>query len=253
MLGITDWSAFWISFWSSLFAGAVDSLLIGFVVGVMILLFQKQIDKRRFSHKCEREVATFKEQLRCTLDQPNQTIVDNILVPSTLVKALTHLFSNSPIDLWYENTQKQKELFIILKGFQQAHTNFNTQAIKLHTATRTAIRHIHNSQGIVSINDDDMQTFFLGRILGFESKVVLPWVGIGLNEQALPSLEERHSLILQNTAIQDLISPYINARKELEQSLSNLRSVLSASLVLKQKRRFPFITRRPINAKVSQS
>ena len=58
-LGITDWSQFWISFWSALFAGAIDSLLIGFIVGVMILVFQWKTDERRLRHKCEQEVATF--------------------------------------------------------------------------------------------------------------------------------------------------------------------------------------------------
>src|SRR5713226_6736517 len=124
MLGITDWSQFWIAFWSSLFAGAIDSLLVGFIVGVMILVFQWKVDERRLQHKCEQEVATFREQLRFALNQAATTYIDNLVQPSSLVPPIAKLLSESPLDLWIDKLPRQQKFFKILKEFQQVHSTF---------------------------------------------------------------------------------------------------------------------------------
>ena len=108
MLGITDLSQFWNSFWPSLTAGAIDGIFTGLIVGIMILVFQWKIDKRRLRHKCERGVATFREQLRLTLDQPQVTYVDSIVKPFSIIGPLVKLLSESPLDLWLENVPKKR-------------------------------------------------------------------------------------------------------------------------------------------------
>jgi hypothetical protein len=151
MLGITDWSQFWIAFWSALFAGAIDSLLIGLIVGVLILVFQWKRDERKLRHKCEQEVATFREQLRFALNQAEVTYIDNLVQPSSITPAIAKLLSESPLDLWIDTVTKQQKFFKILKEFQQAHATFALVASKLNIKVAFAVRKINSKQGSMII------------------------------------------------------------------------------------------------------
>src|SRR5947208_2440146 len=179
MLSITDWSQFWVSFWSALFAGAIDSLLIGFIVGALILVFQWKVDERRLRHRCEQEVATFREQLRFILNQEETTYVNNLVQPSSFIAPLTKLFSESPIDLWIDKLPRQQKFFKILKEFQQAHSTFATVASKLNASVTSAVRKINSRKGLMQANDSTPFGYFTGKTLGAEAEDILPWVGPG--------------------------------------------------------------------------
>ncbi len=228
MLGITNWSEFWISFWSALFAGAIDSLLIGFIVGVMILFFQWRIDKRRLRQQYEREVATFREKLRFTLNQPNRTIIDEILMPSSLVKALIPLLSEFPIDLWSEYLPDQEKLFHSVKVFQSAYADFSLTAMELDTLVTTLIRQVNNSHNIGMANDGYQQIYFLGRILNIPGPTLMRWIQLGLyDEDDLKPYENKHELILEDTTMQELIPLYRKTFEALIVGLEKIKEILT--------------------------
>ena len=236
VLDITDWSQFWISFWSSLFAGAIDGVFTGLVVGIMILVFQWRIDKRRFRHKSEREVATFREQIRLILDQPQTVYVNSIVNPFSIVEPLVKLLSKSPLDLWLDTVPKQEKLFSTIKEFQRVHSHFIIAANTLQTEVTSGIRHIHNKQGIINVNDGMLFTFFVGRTLGLDNEDIVPWVGLGGgNTQSLTSLEERYSLLQEKQEIKELTPPYLTVRRKLEEAINTLRTTLDEPVVPKQK------------------
>lgn len=229
MLGITDWSQFWVSFWSALFAGAIDSLLIGLIVGVMILVFQWKVDERRLRHRCEQEVATFREQLRFTLDHEATTYVDNLVQPSSFIAPLTKLLSESPLDLWINNVPQQQKFFKVLRKFQQAHSSLAIVASKLNTKVASAVRKINSKQGRMRANDSMLFTYFTGKTLGAEAEDILPWVGLGgMGSPAMiASYEAEYTELLENEEIKALTPLYKDAWQKLEEVIDTLRDALN--------------------------
>ena len=228
MLGITDWSQFWIAFWSALFAGAIDSLLIGFIVGVMILVFQWKVDKRRLQHKCEQEVATFREHLRFALDQPEMTYVDNLVKPSPLATSIAKLLSESPLDLWIDKVPRQQKFFKILKEFQQAHSTFTLIANKMNNSVTSAIRKMNSRQGIMKANDSTSITYFTGKTLGAEPDDIIPWAGLlggSASPEAVASFEASYNLLLEYEEVKVLVPLYKAAWQELGKAIDNLKLI----------------------------
>lgn len=237
MIGITDAAQFWNSFWPSLLAGAIDTLPLGIIVGIVLFKFQANVSQQELQQKCEREIATFKERLRYTLNQPDSTFVDNIMTPTSLVKVLVGLFSELPIELWYVNAQSQRKFLRAVKEFQKTHTDFSLIAAKLQMAVRSTIRRVNNSKGIGTHDDGTLQTFFLGRTLGYDNNNILPWMGIGvLNESHLPSYEERYTLVMESITVQELKPSYIEARTQVVNSAEALKVALAEPVVQKPSR-----------------
>jgi hypothetical protein len=229
MLGITDWSQFWIAFWSSLFAGAIDSLLIGLIVGVMILVFQWKIDERRLQHKCEQEVARFRELLRFALDQPETTYVDSLIQPSPRATSIAKLLSESPLDLWIEKVPRQQKFFTILKEFQQTHSAFILIASKLRDSVASAVRKMNSRQGTMRDNDSTSITYFTGRTLRGEPDEIIPWasrLGGNPTPQAIASFEASYNLLLEDEKVKELTPLYQDAWQKLEKAIDTLRGTL---------------------------
>jgi len=230
MLGITDWSQFWIAFWSALFAGAIDSLLIGFIVGIMILVFQWKVDKRRLQHKCEQEVATFREHLRFALDQPEMTYVDNLVKPSPLATSIAKLLSESPLDLWIDKVPRQQKFFKKLKEFQQAHSAFTLIANKMNNSVTSAVRKMNSRQGIMKVNDSTNITYFTGKTLGAEPDDIIPWaslLGGSATPEAVASFEASYNLLLEDEEVKGLVPLYKDAWQKLEEAIDTLRITLN--------------------------
>src|SRR6266699_1553650 len=229
MLGITDWSQFWIAFWSALIAGAIDSLLIGFIVGVMILVFQWRVDERRLQHKCEQEVATFREHLRFALDQPETTYVDNLVKPSPLATSIAKLLSESPLDLWIDKLPRQQKFFKVLKEFQQTHSTFTLIASKLFDSVSPAVRKMNSRQGSMKANDSTSITYFTGKTLGAEPDDIIRWAGL-LGGNASPetktSFEASYSLLLENEKVKEFTPLYKDAWQKLGKAIDTLRGAL---------------------------
>ncbi len=229
MLGITDWNQFWIAFWSALFAGAIDSLLIGFIVGIMILVFQWKVDERRLQHKCEQEVATFREHLRFALDQPEMTYVDNLVKPSPLATSIAKLLSESPLDLWIDKVPRQQKFFKILKEFQQAHSTFTLIANKMNNSVTSAVRKMNSRQGIMKANDSTSITYFTGKTLGAEPDDIIPWaslLGGSGTPEAIASFEASYNLLLENEKVKELTPLYKDAWQKLGKAIDTLRGAL---------------------------
>lgn len=229
MPGITDWSQFWIAFWSALFAGAIDSLLIGFIVGIMILVFQWKVDERRLQHRCEQEVATFREHLRFALDQPEMTYVDNLVKPSRQVTSIANLLSESPLDLWIDKVHRQQKFFKILKKFQQANSNLALVASKLNDSVTSAVRKMNSSRGIMKANDSMSITYFTGKTLGAEPDDIIPWASIlggSATPEAIASFEANYNLLLENDKVKELTPLYKDAWQKLGKAIDTLRGVL---------------------------
>jgi hypothetical protein len=229
MLGITDWSQFRIAFWSSLFAGAIDSLLVGFIVGVMILVFQWKVDERRLRHTCEQEVATFREHLRFALNQAETTYIDNLVQPSSLATPVAKLLSESPLDLWIDKLPRQQKFFKILKEFQQAHSTFALVASKLNASVASAVRKINSSQGTMKANDSMLITYFTGKTFGGEADDIFPWVGLGGrgSPETRASFEANYNLLLDDEEVKVLAPLYKDAWQKLEKAIGTLRSTLN--------------------------
>jgi hypothetical protein len=207
MLGITDWSQFWLAFWSSLFAGAIA----GLIVGIMILVFQWKIDERRLRHKCEQEVATFREQLRLALDQPETTYINNLVHPSSLATPIAKLLSESPLDLWIDKVPRQQKYFKILKEFQQAHSSFTLVASKLNDSVATAVRKMNSRQGIMRDNDSTSITYFTGKTLGAEPGEIIPWasrLGGSATPEAVASFEASYTVLLEDDKVKEFTPLY---------------------------------------------
>jgi len=228
MLGITDWSQFWIAFWSALFAGAIDSLLIGLIVGIMILVFQWKVDERRLQHKCEQEVATFREHLRFALDQPAIMYVDNLVYPYSLATPIAKLLSESSLDLWIDKIPQPQKFFKILKEFQHTYSTFTLVASKLNDAVVTAVRKMNSKQGIMRANDSKQINYFTGKTLGGEPDDILPWAGLGGSgsPEVVASFEASYNVLLENEKVKELTPLYKDAWQKLVKAVDALRGAL---------------------------
>jgi hypothetical protein len=73
--------------------------------------------------------------------------------------------------------------------------------------------------------------FFIGKINGFPSSNLLPWIGNSAGEPSraadLSRYEESFNAANAESKIHDLIQPYLDARKELLPLLDSLTNNLS--------------------------
>ena len=229
MLGITDCRQFWIAFWSSLFAGAIDSLIFGLVVGVMILIFQWKVDARKVRHACEQDVATFQEQLWFVLNQASTTYVDNLLQPSSLVTAIAKLLSESPLTLWKDKVKRQKKFLNKVKEYQRMYSTFVLIASKLNSSVILSVRKINSRQGVMRENDKMLLTYFTGKMLGAEAEDILPWIGLGGmgSPQTIASYEANYKTLLEDEEVKAFAPQYKDAWQKLEKAIDMLRDTLN--------------------------
>src|SRR5438067_2081601 len=86
----------------------------------------------------------------------------------------------------------------------------------LLSPARIIIRDYNHQLGKVSDYDSVGQLYFLGRIQGFESETILPWLWIGTTtKDQLPYFETIYNLLLPNGKESDLVSQNKNARTQL--------------------------------------
>jgi hypothetical protein len=160
-------------------AGVYISLFIGLLVGLLLLWFERRLDRRSEQRQYEREVITFQERLRFVFNQPYSTNLAEIIESPPPVNAVGELIAYSPVELWRHHLPKQQQFFKAINEFQQSYSNFTAVANNLLASARIIIRNYNHQLGKVSDYDSAGQLYFLECILGFNSKVILPWLWIG--------------------------------------------------------------------------
>ena len=226
MFGITSTQANLDQFLIALYSGLISGVVTGFVVGLVIWIIQSKFAKRQLHQQTQREVATFRERLRLTLNQAQTTSLTDIIDEPPLARAFANMLADIPLELWKANVLEQRDFFNAVDNFQVAYVNFITAKNKLLAFVRGIIRNYNNKLGKVIDYDNTGLSFFLGRILNFEDKSILPWLWIGASDDSqLPYLTDLYNTILADAATGALISSYIDQRKRLEQTIDLIRAM----------------------------
>jgi hypothetical protein len=192
---------FLIALYASLITGVITGLIVG-IVGIVVWRFQAGVEKRQLTRQYQREFATFQEQIRFTLRQPQATNLASMIISPPLAIELVELLSNSPLALWKEQIPKQAKLITILDEFQQYHTQFTLATDNLLAPVSKIIRSHNNKLGRITDADNWGKIFYLGQLLEIEGRDILPWFGIGvIKDDQLPYFEELCRLLTADTEI----------------------------------------------------
>lgn len=227
MLGVHNTAANWDQFLISLQAGILNSLLIGLLVGLLLLLFERRLNRRNEQHQYEREVTTFQERLRFVFTQPSSTNIAEIIESPPLVQPVDELLAHSPLELWRNHVPKQKAFFQVVRDFQQSYSNFTSATNALLVPARIIIRSYNHRLGKISSYDTSGQLYFLGRIQGFEGKIILPWLWRGtISEGQLPYFETMYNVLSSNGEVNNFLAQYKDARAQLGKATRVLKEVL---------------------------
>lgn len=227
MFGIANTPTNLDQFLIALYSGLISGMVTGLIVGLAIWIIQSRFAKRQVHQQSQREVATFRERLRLTLNQAQTTSLTVIIDEPPLARAFANILADIPLELWKDNVQEQQDFFKAVDNFQAAYADFITAKNKILASARGIIRNYNSKLGKVIDYDSAGLLFFLGRVLDFDDKSILPWLWIGVSDDSqLPYFTDLYNTILADTATNALISPYVDQRKHIEQTIELIRAML---------------------------
>lgn len=226
-VGTPEATLFWSSFWPAFYSGAIYSVITGLIVGLVVWRVQLISDNRRANANFERELAVFRERLKIEIDKPDVINITTALssVPPVAL-SLVKLLVEQPIDFWYEKLKKHRKFLELLKNFQSCISEFNTNAEKLDTCLKLFIRNYNASKDIIAINDNADIAFIIGKIHGFATQQILPW--IDLPTSAIGRLEASLGAVNDNPNISSCIQPYLCKREQLMGVIKRIKDELNS-------------------------
>ena len=122
MIGVHNTAANWDQFLITLEAGVYISLFIGLLFGLLLLWFERRLDRRSEQWQYEREVITFQERLRFVFNQPYSTNLAEIIESPPPVNAVGELIAYASVELWRHHLPKQQQIFKAINEFQQSYS-----------------------------------------------------------------------------------------------------------------------------------
>ena len=223
---ISEVSTFWTTFWASLCSGIIYSLITGLIVGFIIWKVQVISDTRRLHADIEREIAVLILEIRLIINKPDGVIINYAIktVPDAAT-ALFELLATKPIELWLDKIPEQNKFLKLLIGFQANYTNFITNAQNLDSRLRHFIRNYNASKDIYAINDHADISFFIGRIIGFDSYQIMPWIDLPPSE--IVRLEKSFHAATEDLTVSIYIQPFLDSRQLLVEVISKIRKKLN--------------------------
>ena len=232
MLGISpsgkpEAAVFWASFWPALYSGALYSIVTGLVVGLAVLMVQKAAESRQARRDYKREISLLRPRLRQGIARPNPFVISSAVssVPGP-AQAAVELLQNLPVSLWKDELPRERAFLDRLLALQRAHSEFHLAATELDHLLSLFVRAQNAEREAIAANDPPLRSFIFGRMNGFASEQLLPWIDVP--KAALAWLEPSAAVAAEDSAIREAHGKFVNARRTLEARLEDLRAALDA-------------------------
>ena len=223
-----DRRAFLAVFWPSFYCSIITGLSVGFVVGLVLLIYQYSLESRQARESYAREVSILRERLREAASIPDVFIISNAIasVPPQAEEVMK-LLRELPISLWRDELSNEKPFLDLVHKFQVSYSKFRGNALQYDKVLRQFARRFNGARGAISANDGRIISYVLGTSQGFTPKTLAKWIGFGM-KQIPPWLEEARSLAAADKTLSEAQEKYSTSRKELVIRLQELLAKLDA-------------------------
>jgi hypothetical protein len=132
-----------------------------------------------------------------------------------------------PISLWREELSDHKALLDTIHELQVSYSEFKIAAQHLDHLLQQFSRAYNSKRNAIAANDPPLRAFILGRLSGFESAHLLPW--LNMPAQTIPPwIEEGFTEAEQNKDIISAHGGYMGKRKKLQSMADVLIQKLNA-------------------------
>ena len=209
-------------------SGILHTIAVGLIVGLILLYFQRHIQRDRSRRRYERELVLFREKLRAAINFPSALSIGNITssMPPAAVP-IARFIAKHPIDLWRENLPRHRKSLDLLIEFRHACSLFAQASGRLDLVLEGLIRTHNASKGFATHYDPTILIYITGRILEIPTEKILHQ----LNDRALRRLgrewlEECLSIILADEKVKELVQLYFHARSVLSEKIELLKNEL---------------------------
>jgi len=225
--GIND-KIFLSSFWPSLYSGIISGIITGIIVGLFIWIVQKYIDNKHYKNQLEREFLLFKESIRYIIDKQEIITITSAVISSPLVaKEIIKSIKNKPIELWKNNLKKYSSLINQILEIRNLYLTFNSVAEKLDTKLKQLIRQYNFEKNIIAINDTTDISHIIGRIYGYNTENILPWLDMPNKSVIIDGLENSYVAVKDDENVKKFVDSLLITRKTLVEKLNNLKVTLA--------------------------
>ena len=213
--GTPEAVAFWASFWPALYSGFGYSIFTGLVVGLVIVSYQRAMERRLARASFAREVSLMRQHLREAVSRPDTFVISSAeaSIPPRAEAVMT-VIRDLPISLWRDELVGQKTLLNAVHDLQLSHSAFRVAALHLDHLLGQFARRFNATRGAISANDQAAVSYILGSLQGFKSPDILPWIDGGIRKE--PGwLEEARVTAAGDAAMVAAHGEYAKARQDL--------------------------------------
>jgi hypothetical protein len=226
--GTNESAQFWMAFWPALYSGVIYSIVTGIVVGIVVLFVQRHAEKRAARMSYARELSILKDQIREAMSCPNPFTISSACQSAPHpAKQAVEVVRPWPISLWREELTDHKALLNTIHELQISYSLFMIAAQHLDHLLQQFCRTYNGRRNAISANDPPLWSYILGRLSGFESAHLLPWLNMP-SPDVPPWIEEGFTEAEQNKDIISAHGEYMGKRKKLQSTADVLIQELNA-------------------------
>lgn len=222
--GTPAWSLFSQNFWPALYSGFIYSILTGLIVGFILIISQRIIERRMyyiqtlfdFERLWRRILVLLRRNPRFDFKSANFTI-------QPAAEELEPILNDIPLILWVQRLPQHRSKIKLLEELHARITEFRTNAQSLDDGLRNFMRNLGLATSAPVSLDNKLISYCVGRMHNRDAKMLLSWLELHVSQEA--GFESRYQSLAHHPTLPQAVAKYLQSYKDIQETLDKLKAV----------------------------